>query len=261
MEALIYQIRTLTETQYTRLLQTSATLSKDPAGNVVASNEYTLDKSGNVTNRISHNDSIGYAYDDLGMLISHVSQSSGTETFTYDEVANIATALENGQPITFTRNANNELLSYGDATFQYDENGAVISRTENNETVNYFYDVDGRMIRVENGSGGVIAQYYYDPFGRRLWKDVSGTRTCYFYSDEGLIGEFTSTGTLIKSYGYKPDSMWSSNPLFMVQDGVYYYYHNDRSSWGRLGVLGDVFDWSSWGHPIMSPVKGDFDFL
>lgn len=121
MEALIYQIRTLTETQYTRLLQTSATLSKDPAGNVVASNEYTLDKSGNVTNRISHNDSIGYAYDDLGRLISHVSQSSGTETFTYDEVANIATALENGQPITFTRNANNELFSYGDATFQYDE--------------------------------------------------------------------------------------------------------------------------------------------
>jgi RHS repeat-associated protein len=74
----------------------------------------------------------------------------------------------------------------------------------------------------------VIARYYYDPFGRRLWKEVAGTRTYFHYSDEGLIGEYDVTGTEIKTYGWKPGSTWSTDPLFMKQGGQYYWYHNDH---------------------------------
>jgi hypothetical protein len=50
----------------------------------------------------------------------------------------------------------------------------------------------------------VIAEYGYDPFGRRLWKEVDGTRTFYLYADEGLIAEYDDSGTEMRSYGYHP---------------------------------------------------------
>ncbi len=74
----------------------------------------------------------------------------------------------------------------------------------------------------------MTASYYYDPFGRRLWKDVSGTRTYFHYADEGLIGEFDSSGSELKSYGYKPGSTWTTDPLYMKVGSDYYFYQNDH---------------------------------
>ncbi|CAB1055893.1 Rhs-family protein, partial [Olavius sp. associated proteobacterium Delta 1] len=37
-----------------------------------------------------------------------------------------------------------------------------------------------RLIRIES-------TYYYDPFGRRLWKEINGIRTYFVYADEGLV--------------------------------------------------------------------------
>jgi len=55
------------------------------------------------------------------------------------------------------------------------------------------------------GSGGLQAatyEYdangnYYDPFGRRLWKDVGGARTYYHYADEGLVAEMDGSGNFM----------------------------------------------------------------
>jgi RHS repeat-associated protein len=74
----------------------------------------------------------------------------------------------------------------------------------------------------------LIATYYYDPFGRRLWKEVGGVRTYFFYADEGLIGEYDSTDNEIKTYGYRPDSAWTTNPLFMKDGSEHFFYHNDH---------------------------------
>ncbi len=48
------------------------------------------------------------------------------------------------------------------------------------------------------------------------------------YSDEGLVGEYDAVGTEIRTYGWKPGSIWSTDPLFMKQGAKYYYYHNDH---------------------------------
>lgn len=74
----------------------------------------------------------------------------------------------------------------------------------------------------------MIAEYYYDPFGRRLWKEVTGVRTYFHYSDEGLVGEYDGTGAEIKTYGYKPGSTWTTDPLFIKENNQYYFYHNDH---------------------------------
>ncbi len=60
----------------------------------------------------------------------------------------------------------------------------------------------------------VVGEHYYDPFGRKLWKEVAGVRTYFLYASEGLIAEFDESGTETRSYGYLPGSPWSTNPLY-----------------------------------------------
>ena len=101
-----------------------------------------------------------------------------------------------GVPGNWYYNKNNELEDYNGITFQYDNNGNTkqISSGTNDY---YTYDEGDRLVTVEDG-GGIVAEYYYDPFGRRLWKDDhtggSPDRTYFLYSDEGLIGEYDSAG-------------------------------------------------------------------
>ena len=81
---------------------------------------------------------------------------------------------------------------------------------------------------VDSGNNNTLVEYSYDPFGRRLWKEVSGTRTYFFYSDEGLVAEYDENGAEIRSYGYQPDSTWTTDPLFLKQGSQYYFYQNDH---------------------------------
>jgi len=53
--------------------------------------------------------------------------------------------------------------------------------------------VEDRLTEVwdcDVGIGSLIAEYYYDLFGRRLWKKVDGVGTYFHYADEGLVGEY-----------------------------------------------------------------------
>jgi len=75
---------------------------------------------------------------------------------------------------------------------------------------------------------GWPCEYYYDPFGRRLWKDVGSVRTYYQYADEGLIGEYDASGNEIKIYGWAPDSLWGADPIFLKVEGTYYWYQNNH---------------------------------
>ena len=59
-------------------------------------------------------------------------------------------------------------------SYEYDANGNMTRKTEGSAVTNFIYDIDNRLIRVTNGSGTTRAEYVYDPFGRRLWKEVAG---------------------------------------------------------------------------------------
>jgi RHS repeat-associated protein len=74
----------------------------------------------------------------------------------------------------------------------------------------------------------VIAEYAYDPLGRRFKKVTSSETLYYYYSDEGLVGEYNSSGSPVRQYAYVPDSTWSTNPLFQKTSRGYAYYRNDH---------------------------------
>jgi len=87
----------------------------------------------------------------------------------------------------------------------HDPNRNMTTKADGGLETNYIYDVEDRLIRVEDGSASVIAEYYYDPFGRR-WKQVDGLRTYFVYSDEGVVGEYDGAGSELRTYGWAPNS-------------------------------------------------------
>ncbi|MFC1885395.1 RHS repeat domain-containing protein [Thermodesulfobacteriota bacterium] len=180
----------------------------------------------NITAKASEHGDYQFTYDDLYRLMTADNPILNDEAFTYDQVGNRLTA--SGVTDEWSYNDNNELQGYDDVSYEYDENGSITQKTDNGVVTKFFYNVEGRLERVEDGSSNVLAEYYYDPFGRRLWKEVSGTTTFFQYADEGLVAEYDGTGTEIKAYGYKPGSTWNTDPLFMKQGTEYYFYHNDH---------------------------------
>ncbi len=57
---------------------------------------------------------------------------------------------------------------------------------------------------------------------------MDGERTYFLYADEGLIAEYDDTGHEIRSYGWQPDSTWTTNPVWLKEGGEYYWYQNDH---------------------------------
>ena len=217
---------TVKEYTYDPLMRYREIKSDAPDDSALTNYHYAHDKMDNVLSKATEHGSYAYTYDEIYQLTHADNPGAGDETYTYDGAGNRITAT--GTPGTWTYNRNNELVGYGDLSFEYDANGNMVRKVQGSQETSYLYDIENRLVRVEDGAGTVIAQYYYDPFGRRLWKEVSGTRTCFFYSEEGLIGEYTSSGSQVRAYGYRPGSLWTTDPLFMKAGSQYYFYHNDH---------------------------------
>ncbi|MEE4599831.1 MAG: RHS repeat-associated core domain-containing protein, partial [Desulfobacteraceae bacterium] len=210
---------------YDPLMRISSIAVDDPGQKGLMDYHYTYDRVSNITIKDTEHGNYSYRYDPLYRLLA-ASTPKEDETFTYDPLGNRLTA--EGVAGSWRYNRNNELLEYGDLTFDYDANGNMIRKTANGRVLDFIYNTEDRLVRVEEPGGKLIAEYGYDPFGRRLWKYVDGIQTYFLYSDEGVIGEYAASGAELKAYGWKPGSIWGTDPLFMKIEGSYYFYHNDH---------------------------------
>jgi len=210
--------------EYDLLMRVKSITAKDPGQNVLMGYQYNYDKMDNITTKTTEHGEYDYGYDELYRLIDADNPVQADETYTYDSFGNRLTSVDHTD---LAYNNNNELQGYDGVTFVYDDNGNMNEKNDNGQITKFFYNIEDRLVRVEDGSANVIAEYYYDPFGLRLWKDVDGVRTYFVYSDDGLIGEYDGSGAEIKSYGYKPGSTWTTDPLFVKQNGKYYFFQND----------------------------------
>lgn len=212
---------------YDALMRLQSLLVTDPGGNPLLDYTYTYDNVGNIEIKTTQHGAYGYGYDAMSRLISTDNPVLDDESYAYDDVGNRLT--DSGVTGNWNYNANNELLGFADVVYDYDANGNMTQITVAGQVVwTYVYDAANRLVHVEDGTATISADYYYDPFGRRLWKDVGGTRMYFFYSNEGLIGEYDASGNEIKTYGYKPNFFWTADPLFLKQGTDYYFYQNDH---------------------------------
>jgi YD repeat-containing protein len=213
-----------TDYNYDPLMRVKTILARDPGQNQLLTREYQYSGAGNITSKNTEHGAYTYQYDALYRLTQADNPTLPDEAYTYDALGNRLTAA--GIPGQWTYNANNELLGYGSKTFSYDLNGNMSGKVDAGQETSYIYDMEDRLVKVEGGFSSVIAEYYYDPFGRRLWKDVDGIRTYFVYSDEGLVGEYDASGTELRTYGWAPASQWGTDPFFVKIGSQYYWYQN-----------------------------------
>jgi YD repeat-containing protein len=139
--------------------------------------QYDYDRMSNITVKATEHGTYQYDYDALDRLIRAENPTQRDEAFTYDSVGNRLTSA--GTTGDWTYNPNNELGGYDGTNFLYDANGNTVQKTEGEKVTRYLYNAEDRLVRVEDGSGHVIAEYDYDPFGRRLWKLTGKGPTSY----------------------------------------------------------------------------------
>jgi RHS repeat-associated protein len=215
---------------YDGFMQLTGIEVKDPGQNRKMHYQYQYDKVGNITGKATEHGAYVYQYDDLYRLIEAQNPNSATETFTYDPVGNRLTTQ--ASPTPWIYNANHALQSRPEAiSYGYDANGSTTQITRNGQTTQLIYNAANRLAEIKDHANQSVATYRYDPFGRRISKTVHGDTTYFLYSPQGLIGEYSATGSLIRGYGYKPGGHWMTDPLYLKTGNAreqHYFYQNDH---------------------------------
>ncbi len=192
----------------------------------VLTRQHAFDGVGNILTRTSETGSTTYIYDALSRLTDAVPPvTQAPEHYTYDAVGNRLTSATTAG--TWGYNANHQLLTYAATTNTYDANGQLVQTTDGSQVTTFGYNSRNRMAQVTLPNGQT-ASYTYDPFGRRVKKDVAGTVTYFLYSDEGLLAEYDAAGTLQRGYGWWPQTAWGTAPLGQTEGGQTYAIHTDH---------------------------------
>ncbi|MBI1921549.1 MAG: RHS repeat protein [Geobacter sp.] len=208
-----------TDYQYNAASWLAAITTKNTT-TTLASSQYGFDKVGNITGKTTEQGNHSFGYDPTYQLSSATHPTLPAEAYSYDKTGNRTNS-------GYSHNANNELTAGNNTIFTHDPNGNTTQKKVGEEITGYTYNSADRLESVQLPDGR-IATYTYDPFGRRIRKDVAGEVTYYVYADEGLIGEYDAQGNQQKGYGWKPDGLWGTDPVFMAEDGNYYFYQNDH---------------------------------
>lgn len=181
------------------------------------------------------------AFDDVGNPTSQQTSgtaATGTTTFTYDRVHQLtgvqyppgspfASATVNYDPVgnrsrvsngaitDYTADPRNRYASVGGTAFSHNPNGALAG--DGNFTFNHD-DLDhlGSVV-----GPGVTASYTYDPFNRRITKEVNGASRHFIYNEVGdvpmLLAEANPDGSLLAKYvihGMSPIAMIVGDDIF-----------------------------------------------
>lgn len=224
---IIFPNSVVREYDYDKLLNIKSISVKNENNYSIINYRYFYDAVGNIIKKETENGNYFYSYDALDRLISAENSVLPNEEYTYDLAGNrLSDARTQG---LWEYNENHQLTAYSDVVFYYDNNGNTIQKLINGKIAQeYDYNVENRLNQIKDGiTEQLIATYYYNPFGKRLFKEVNGMKTYYLYNDEGLAAEYDLQGNNLRNYGYKPNSSWMTDPVFMEKEGVYQFYQND----------------------------------
>lgn len=97
----------------------------------------------------------------------------------------------------YAANGLNEYATVGGTTYSSDGRGNL----QSDGTRSMTYDLENHLLSVAGGAGLTLQ---YDPLGR-IWQTTSGsTVTQFLYEGERLVGEYSSSGTVLQRYAHGP---------------------------------------------------------
>jgi RHS repeat-associated protein len=168
---------------------------------------------------------VQYRYDGAGRLIeSQHDDPDRSEQFDYDASGNLTTiAGASG----FSYDYFNRLQGGPGVRCQSDARGNVtLLEVEGQGTLRLTYNARNQLARA-NLPDGSVAEYAYDPFGRRILKKHRGAETRYFWVGDTMVHEET-TGAIeeMRDYLYLPGEV--PTPLAIRVNGTTFCVHADH---------------------------------
>jgi RHS repeat-associated protein len=148
------------------------------------------------------------AYDGVDRLVQALHPATSglpaREDFAFDAADNRDDASETGAPLgRFAYDANNRLMASPGRSYTYDADGNLATVSDGGSVVvRAAFDQNDRLRSYEEPPTGKLAQYDYDPFGRRIRKRVSGATTWYLWDENDLLAEYDGTGQRKLRYAY-----------------------------------------------------------
>lgn len=169
------------------------------------------------------------SYDGSGRLASVDVDGVERYAYTYDANGNrIGWDLPTGACASgcVTIDDQDRLMRHGSITFDYDDRGRRTSRTVGGSTTTYDYDPFGNLRGVDLPDGTEV-RYVVDALGRRIAREVDGTRTHGWVYGTGLspLGQLDASGRLEVAYIYVTKS-WVPD-LAVHRDGTLYRIVHD----------------------------------
>ncbi|MDC5137938.1 RHS domain-containing protein [Acinetobacter baumannii] len=145
---------------------------------------------------------LNYQYDPIGRLIAAQSLHKA-ESFSFDPAGNL---IDTDSVLSPAQIKNNLIKSYKGKHYQYDAQGNVTEIIQAGKNLKLTWDNQNRLIRSDNN--GLVTEYGYDVFGRRLYKKTAKELTLFGWDGDLMIWEsFKSAQTnYTKHYIYEPDS-------------------------------------------------------
>jgi len=178
----------------------------------------TRDRSGNIVKMKEKEGTWNYEYDLAGRLVGAKGPDGYQESFVYDATGNRTGQVRDGKRESLDYGLLNEIQ--GDGQFQYihNKNGERVQRSDGTR---YQYNPLGQLTSVETADDRLV-QYFYDPFGRLISREIDGKRTEYCYDKEDVIAEYTE-GTPAPAMRYV-HGLGVDEPLAFWKEGLLYTY-------------------------------------
>lgn len=235
-------------------------------GTTVSRADYTSDPvTGLRTSLTDLDGSHTFAHLDNGALqsASHPSASGlASESYTYDAAGN-RTSWNGAPASSVSYDSLERLASAGSTVFAYDGEGDVVSRTISGGTPTvYHWNADHQLMRIDYPNGG-FSTYKYDPLGRRIESNDSGTITRFVWDGFNVHADYSGSNNQLAAYTLTPsdaggkDAASPAEALEVTRGGVASFYLHDglNSTVATADATGTVtarYRYDTFGRPANS---------
>ncbi|GAB7537714.1 RHS repeat-associated core domain-containing protein [Burkholderia sp. 3C] len=216
------------------------TVQRDKAPGALSTRRYRYDAAGQLTQiEDSRKGATDYRYDPVGRLIESIGPGL-RERFAFDPASNIVdpgapeTARTRGEylgrhestlPASVPKVLGNLLKDYAGTHFDYDAQGNLVQKRSPAGVQRFEWDAFNRMraADVEETSRRSASRYFYDALGRRIGKEVNGSRTVFGWDGDTLAYESNdsrSTHYVYEAATFVPMVQYVSEPVEGIETPV-----------------------------------------
>jgi RHS repeat-associated protein len=147
-----------------------------------------------------------FRYDEIGRLMEVNRNGQSVESYEYDAVGTVLGTHRGARTVS----TGGRVLNDGARRYEYGPDGSISTMEVEEGRYQLSHNVDGQLVAARFPDGRE-ARYAYDSLGRRVWKEVGGTRVEFIWHSCDLAAEVRGEAptTTFFYYYQEPLAQWS----------------------------------------------------